>query len=307
MGGRRLDWMRFGRCAGLAFVVVVSTTTGCSLTRSLSGLASGDDEESNPLGNDLGSSTDASKSDGPVSVDGSSGSDTDGSDAVAPASCAYRDCVLADSPAAYWRLGEASKAGVAVDESGHGHDATYSGGVEYGVAGAIAGDSNTAIHFDGTRGLDAGNIFPFDGNSPFSLEVWVKRIPQSGYAGLLGRDSDPNGYALYFTSNQPTVERQRPGDADIVAGTPTSTTTYSHVVGTFDGSQLRLYVDGQVVASGPSASSIPAASSNFFLGTDNEPSDNHYEGDMDEAAVYDHALSAERVLVHYRAGLGTNR
>ncbi|WP_146649857.1 LamG domain-containing protein [Labilithrix luteola] len=196
---------------------------------------------------------------------------------------------------------------MAVDESGHGHGATYDGGIAYGVAGAIAGDSNTAVRFDGTKGLDVGNVFRFDGVLPFSLEVWVKPSPSSGYAVLLARDTDPNGYALYLGSSQATFERQTSGNVKTITGTAVSTSNYNHLVGTFDGSRLRLYVNGEEVASGPSVSSIPGASSNFYIGTENASSAYIYKGDMDEPAVYDHALTAERIRVHYQAGLGTNK
>ncbi len=57
---------------------------------------------------------------------------------------AYSSLVLGDSPAAYWRLGESSDL-IAVDSSPNGRDAIYSSGVTYGRAGAIVGDSNTAV------------------------------------------------------------------------------------------------------------------------------------------------------------------
>ena len=65
------------------------------------------------------------------------------SPADAPSSV-YRAAVLADSPLAYWRLGETSGT-VAHDETGNGHDGTYVGGVTLGQPGALTGDANTAV------------------------------------------------------------------------------------------------------------------------------------------------------------------
>ena len=72
-------------------------------------------------------------------------------DAALPPLSAYAQAVLADDPVAYWRFDETSGVN-ARDFSGHGHDATYIGGVHLGAGGAIAGDSDTAATFDGATG-----------------------------------------------------------------------------------------------------------------------------------------------------------
>ena len=62
---------------------------------------------------------------------------------------AYRDSVLADSPAAYWRLGEPSGT-TAADASGNNRTGSYVGSPTLGVGGALVGDSNTAVSFNGS-------------------------------------------------------------------------------------------------------------------------------------------------------------
>ncbi|KAA0234883.1 MAG: DNRLRE domain-containing protein, partial [Actinobacteria bacterium] len=56
-------------------------------------------------------------------------------------SAGHADLVLADEPLAYWRLGESSSAGAAVDASGNGNDGDYNGTVSVGVGGAIEADT----------------------------------------------------------------------------------------------------------------------------------------------------------------------
>src|SRR5690242_7728979 len=82
----------------------------------------------------------------------------------------YRDAVLADSPAGYWRLGDSSS--VAKDETGQA-DGTYVGTCEHGVAGALAGDADTATRFDGsTCQVQLSNHYTYAGTSAFTIELW---------------------------------------------------------------------------------------------------------------------------------------
>src|SRR5437868_10583221 len=96
----------------------------------------------------------------------------------------YKSTILADAPVAYYRLGE-SAGGFAADSSGSGLGGIYFGGVTLGVAGGIAGDSDTAVAFDGaTAHLRVLNMVGDD----FSVELWVNTTADSlsgsqGYQG----------------------------------------------------------------------------------------------------------------------------
>lgn len=60
---------------------------------------------------------------------------------------AYVDVVDGLSPLGYWRLGESS-GGTASDRAGS-YNGAYTGGVNLGEPGALSGDSDTAVDFDG--------------------------------------------------------------------------------------------------------------------------------------------------------------
>src|SRR5437588_11591152 len=85
----------------------------------------------------------------------------------------YRDTVLADSPIAYYRLGEASGT-TAVDASGNGRNATYSGaGVTYAQAGVIANDTDTSILLNGSTGTITMPVSTEPGGA-FTVEGWYQ-------------------------------------------------------------------------------------------------------------------------------------
>ena len=88
----------------------------------------------------------------------------------------YADEVLADSPVGYWRLGETSGT-AAADSSPNGLGGVYTNGVALGVGGALNGDPNAAVRFDGTNDLvtmgdPASGALDF-GASDFTVEAWV--------------------------------------------------------------------------------------------------------------------------------------
>jgi len=97
------------------------------------------------------------------------------------ASDAYSSVVLAKGPVGYWRLGE-SVGPAAADSSPNGYSGTYNGNPSFGQPGAIAGDPDTAVGFNGPASGDfveianpAGGDFsqPTSG-AGLTVEVWMR-------------------------------------------------------------------------------------------------------------------------------------
>ncbi len=88
---------------------------------------------------------------------------------------AYSDAILATTGLqAYYRMDETSGS-IAHDATSHHYDATLSGSFTLSQAGAISGDTDTAILFDGTTGMmslpTALNDTTF---TALSIEWWIK-------------------------------------------------------------------------------------------------------------------------------------
>jgi hypothetical protein len=231
----------------------------------------------------------------------------DASEASGPTS-AYRAAVLADSPLAYWRLGDSDSSTTCADETGHGHAAAIVGGVILGVPGALANDPNTAASFDGTTSsIDLGSSFAFSGASPYSWEVWVKPALLDTVdrafmtAMLLNGVGAPNTgtYMLAYSSGGNSFGFERydggsPVNAIETAGLSVGTWTY--VVATTDASgDSIVYMNGTAVSSATAHGTISNYSMDTVLG-------GYFKGDLDEVAIYDHVLTAGAVLAHWQAG-----
>ena len=236
--------------------------------------------------------------------------DHDAHDADADAaSPTYAETVMADDPLSYWRFGETSGT-VAADSAGT-TPGTYTGGFTLGADGAIAGDSNKAVTFDGTSGYAAmGDVFNFAGTTSMSLELWLKpAAADTSFRRVISKEAlDGNGregYLLaYEGSNYLSFERFESGVETAIGGSITPN-VYSHIVATFDGTTMILYVDGAVVESSTAPQSIATFAASFNVATySTQMTNDCVEGTFDEVAVYDHPLSAARVLAHYRVGTG---
>lgn len=82
--------------------------------------------------------------------------------------------------------------------------------------------------------------------------------------------------------------------------------TWYHVVGTYDGTTIRLYVNGilqSTTGSMSSASYVP--DENAIGSAGNTTTNNNWDGKIDEVRIYDKALSPEEVLYLYRNPGGT--
>ncbi|HEV3319827.1 MAG TPA: LamG domain-containing protein, partial [Solirubrobacteraceae bacterium] len=105
-----------------------------------------------------------------------------------------------------------------------------------------------------------------------------------------------NGPSLEFTVIQSGARhRLQAPSGTIVAGS-----TY-YVVGTYDGTTQRLYVNGSQVASAALTGGASVTSNPLYLGSWGG-SEEFFAGTIDEAAVYGKALTATRVAEHYVAG-----
>jgi hypothetical protein len=77
--------------------------------------------------------------------------------------------------------------------------------------------------------------------------------------------------------------------------------TYTHVVGTFDGAMMRLFVDGSEVAATTSNIRMVGNDAKLCIGAYGGITD-FYAGGLDEVGLYDVALPSARVAAHYKAG-----
>ena len=248
------------------------------------------------------------------------------SDPTAP----YPLTVLADKPAAYFRLDEASGT-TAYDYSG-GNNAVYTN-VSLGLPGynslaAVPSDpAETAagFGFNSPPNNYAGNVPAYlnfgatnGANAAFSVEAWVTQYLYSGGGDAIVALGYGNGGEQVLLDTGATATGYLRFLVRNAAGTAYSANStnflandglWHHVVGVCDEANgfIYLYKDGALVASAtiPAGSgilasttplSIGARQSGNFAGTNY---DYQLYGAVDDVAVYSTALSAAKIQTHY--------
>ena len=215
--------------------------------------------------------------------------------------CDYPALVLGTTGiASHWRLGETS--GTTATNSGGGPNGTYGGAHTLAVAGGIAGDSNAAVRLAGGQ-VDMGDNHDFTGTSSFTLEAWIRpttidgtprRIVSKAVGGL-------QGYELFVNSGSGISFQRIAGSTNTVSTSAPSQSVWSHVVATYDGTTMRLYVNGALANSAASALSLLDNVAAFRVGNSAAGTDG-WAGDLDDVAVYSTALNATQVQNRYRCG-----
>ena len=151
--------------------------------------------------------------------------------------------------------------------------------------------------------VDCGNAPSLDLTRALTIELWLKSLTkiEKGEAGLVGKDNDTftlaqsgSNFWFYLKGGGNGIATQA------VVG------SWQHLTATFDGKELRWYVDGKPVKTGKTKfPKIERSSKHFYLrypvtwGDQVTPT---HQCLMDDVRVYNRALSDDEVIAHYKAG-----
>ncbi len=220
---------------------------------------------------------------------------------------AYADTVHADGAIDQWSFSETSGA-TAYDTAGTS-DATINSGVTRGVAGAIAGDGDTAFSFNGTSSGLVATKTTVPAPQQFSVEAWFSTTTTSG-GKIVGFGSSNTGTSGSYDRHvyMDTAGRVSFGVRDAANYIVTSPGAYNdgkwhHVVASMSNKGLALYLDGKVVGQRTSTTMASAYLGYWRIGGDSSWSGAAFlNGKIDEVAVYPTALPADRIAAHFAQG-----
>ncbi|MDX1407871.1 MAG: LamG-like jellyroll fold domain-containing protein, partial [Saprospiraceae bacterium] len=234
----------------------------------------------------------------------------------------FSSTVNSYSPLSYWRLGEASGA-TATDLGGTGNDAAYNG-VTLGQTGVINGDTNTAIHFDGTDDyveVAHDDAYLLDDGT---IQLWFNADDLATNQGLISKDSngfDTGGHfeIRLLTNGSIEVRMQSTSGNSYLysAAGSVGAGSWHHVAVTFGSGGMALYLDGVSVDTNSYTGGLGTTSGGIgnyepiAIGASTRTSGNgtvntltnYFGGSIDEVAVIGQALTPAQIKSLYASAI----
>lgn len=237
---------------------------------------------------------------------------TSGNTGIGATNPTYQAQVMADSPLAYWRLGDASASAQAADYTGHGYNGTYNGDLTQGVSGALTNNQDTAVQSNGTGKITVPQLSAV---TNFSIEGWSYLT-----------DPNWNSAANYNNSLYGTYGKVRllirPGSsssynslgyfgvwlngAEYVIQLPANgidnTNQWVYWALVRSANTLTLYRNGQSISQKtnlPPGATADITGTILAQGASNPLTNYSLKGKLDEIAVYSYALTPAQIQTHY--------
>jgi outer membrane protein assembly factor BamB len=179
------------------------------------------------------------------------------------------------------------------DASGNGNTGTITG-----ATWASAGKYGKALQFNGTNALvTVPNAASLQLSSGMTLEAWVNpSTVNANWRDVIYKGND--NYYLEATStnaSKPDAGMIAGGSyADAVGTAKLTASTWSYLTETYDGSTLKLYVNGTLVASTAHTGAIASSTNPLQIGGDSLYGQN-FAGLIDEVRLYNVALTAAQI------------
>jgi len=198
---------------------------------------------------------------------------------------------LVSNLAAFWPFDEGSGCD-AFDATG-AHDGSLGPDCIGGNAALwTTGINGTALDFDGNDDeVSAASTAAVQTPAELTISAWVRRVDGSGFQSILDlRDQGADGYDLYTTNQHKLF--MRVNDGALTGNAVLNKGQWHHVTGVYDGSQIRLYVDGLLDASSTvGAKSLDVAALTLYIGRHFTSPNYGFNGDLDEVLLYTRGLT----------------
>ncbi len=182
--------------------------------------------------------------------------------------------------------------GNAIDSAGSNH------GTEVGDPTYGPGVLGQAINLDGNGDyVNCGNNPAFNITGQLTVTAWVSISSlTTAWMGIVTK-----GNSAWRLSNTDTERRFHfaacggPPWIEVNGKTLVDFDEWHHVCGTYDGSMLRIYLDGVLDGSESTTEPIGINTMNVFIGANPESTGRYWDGLIDDVRIYNHALSEQDI------------
>ncbi|MCP4261071.1 MAG: LamG domain-containing protein [Planctomycetes bacterium] len=211
----------------------------------------------------------------------------------------------------WWRFNEGS-GDTATDSSGNDHHGTLLGNPEW-VAGPDGFGGAVSFQEDKCTGVDCGIFDPTNGTGQFTIALWAYWDGSGTFQHFFTKSAGWGADTMMLqvelwgahTNAQYTdrvgISYQGAGSVEFSIMPKNE---WVHLAWVFDGTDLRLYING-IDEVGPKAFSIgPDVDAPVFIGVSHSAEGRIFHGFLDEVRVYDKPLTAEEIQIVMQGGEG---
>jgi len=214
----------------------------------------------------------------------------------------------APGPVGYWKLDESSdgtSATTRYDSSGNGNNLT-----DENTTSSTTGKYGKAANFvssdsEETLTITDGNQSGLDITGPLTISAWVKPSSLNLINTIVDKgireDDTQNSYRLYLHSTR-TVRFSVSSDGinwtGVISTTGINLGEWSHISAEYDGTKIKIYINGILDTAEDFSSSIFDGTAGFFIGA-GEWTDGRriypFDGSIDDVRIYNYARTSSRI------------
>jgi glycosidase len=190
---------------------------------------------------------------------------------------------------------------IAYDYSGNSNTGTVVFDISNGGTGQWTnGMVNGALYYDGEfTQVIVSNSPSLNPNNGITIAAWVNAGNWYNTPRIVEKGVSDNQYALFCQSNQ--VEFLLAGVTNgTLVTSPPSAGSWHHLAGTYDGSLMSLYIDGQLATQQVASGALPITTDPLVIG--NKPNGNlsdAFYGMLDDVRIYCGALTSGQIAQLY--------
>jgi len=215
-------------------------------------------------------------------------------------------------PISQLKMNDKAATKVVIDSMGNNNGTAQQNTVDISVAGKI----NDALEFNGVDDyIDLGYNSNLKPTAEITISVWAKPATLNPYAWVI---SKPRGSGIWndygiraYSTSSSFILTTLNNNISLTGSDGQSVGVWRHIAATYDGSYVRLYINGVEVDSDPATGAIQYDDTEsykyIYLGEWRGPSVGNevFGGAIDDVRIYNFALSDKEVGALWNNGDGT--
>lgn len=215
----------------------------------------------------------------------------------------YASTIAADGASHHWRMGEPS--GTTINDDIGALDGTYYNTPTLAATGLLTGDSDTAVTFTAasTEYADCPDTGLATGTGSRTIEAWVKTTSATVQPFFhYGTAAAGQWVSCRVAANGQAVVSLYGDDPAFGSAGQLSDGTRHYVAITYDGSSLRVYIDGAEASGSPQTKTLGTVlGGTAWIGTSGS---DYFNGTIDEVSYTPSTLGASTISSHWSIGTG---